>query len=594
MQKKIFSFNYLLFLYFLIFIIIMGSMMTYYYVTSRNLLSNNLRANLERDTNYIHKEIDATIDTMVNSTKTIAYTTATQLVLFSNTPEEIISHLSTARELIANSKDSSDFVVDLFFYSESGHLYTNSEYYKHFYTSMEHYGFDTDIYSCKEFLSDLVISEYNSNFFLYYLPIFCTSSSVANSSRSKGICAIMCDFSTLLPECSNFINDSYSYYILYNGTVISSIRPVEDLSIDTAVLSPNGFDSVSSSTEEYLSYSVKDGNWQILCLADKSLLGVHNIDFDSRFYNIALLITFFLALTLFFSSKRLSGSVNRMVDELELLQNSSDELRLTLPASTELKSIALQINNMIDRLSASATQEQHIREQLYAANFAQKEAEMIAYRSQINPHFFFNTLECIRSMAQYYSVNSIEETVTAMSKLFQYSLYSSPTVTFSQELDMLEQYFLITCVRFPDCYKLNKKIAQETLDFPVPSMIIQPLVENSIKHAFKKSSKKGENIIFIQSEINEKNQLVISITDNGCGLTEKELARLNVWKRLPEDGHTAKDSIGIQNIFKRIKLFNEHNHINFYSHFGHYTKVVLTLCPMETNFPIQESITSSF
>ena len=221
------------------------------------------------------------------------------------------------------------------------------------------------------------------------------------------------------------------------------------------------------------------------------------------------------------------------------------------------------------------------------ANFAQKEAEMIAYRSQINPHFFFNTLECIRSMAQYYSVSSIEETVTAMSKLFQYSLYSSPIVTFSQELDMLEQYFLITSVRFPGCYKLNKKIVQETLSFPVPSMIIQPLVENSIKHAFKKSSKKGENIIFIQSEINERNQLIISITDNGCGLTEKELARLNIWKRLPEDRHTAKDSIGIQNIFKRIKLFSEHNHINFYSHFGHYTKVVLTLCPMETKFPDQ-------
>lgn len=587
MYKKAHSFSYLLLLYFLIFMIIMGSMMTYYYVSSKNLLSNNLRANLERDTNYINKEIDATIDSMVNSTKTIAYTTATQLVLFSNTPAEIINHLSTARELIANSKDSSDFIVDLFFYSESGHLYTNSEYYKHFYRSMEHYGFDTDIYSCKEFLSDMIISEYESNFFLYYLPIFCTSSSVASSIKSKGVCAIMCDFSTLLPECNNFISDSHSYYILYNDTVVSSLRPIEELSLDTSVLSQNGFDTVSSSGKEYLSYSMKDGNWQILCLADKDLLSIQNIDFDSRFYNIALLTTLFLALSLFFSSKRLSGSVNRMVDELELLQNSSDELRLTLPISTELKSIALQINNMLDRLSASTMQEQHIREQLYAANFAQKEAEMIAYRSQINPHFFFNTLECIRSMAQYYSVSSIEETVTAMSKLFQYSLYSSPIVTFSQELDMLEQYFLITSVRFPGCYKLNKKIVQETLSFPVPSMIIQPLVENSIKHAFKKSSKKGENIIFIQSEINERNQLIISITDNGCGLTEKELARLNIWKRLPEDRHTAKDSIGIQNIFKRIKLFSEHNHINFYSHFGHYTKVVLTLCPMETKFPDQ-------
>jgi len=577
------SFSYLLLLYFLIFSVVMGSMMAYYYISSKNMLYKNISSNLERDAGYIQKEMDSTIQTMVNSTKTIAYTTASQLVLFSNVPSDKINHFSTAKELIANAKDTSDYIVDLFFYSDSGHLYTESEYYKHFHESMDYYGYDRDVSSCEEFLSDRIYSESNSHFFLYYLPIISTSSSVVNSTRTKGLCAIMCNFSTLLPQCEGFLNDSYSYYVLYNDTIISTSNPINELSFKDFSVPCNEFDSVKVAENEYITYSIEDGNWQIICLADKDLLSIHNIEIGSYFYNIALLITLFLAAILFLTGRRLSGTVNNMLKELEHLQNSTDGKRLTIPSFSELKNIALQINRMIDRLSVSAQREKQITQQLYAANFAQKEAEMIAYRSQINPHFFFNTLECIRSMAQYYSVNSIEETVTAMSKLFQYSLYSTSTVTFAQELDMLEQYFLITSMRFPDRYQLKKQIAEDTLHFPVPSMIVQPLVENSINHAFKKSKKRTKNIVFIQAEINEQNQLIISITDNGCGMTEKELSRLNIWKRLPEEETSgAKDSIGIQNIFKRIKLFSEHNHIYFYSKSGHYTKVVLTLCPTET------------
>ena len=184
-------------------------------------------------------------------------------------------------------------------------------------------------------------------------------------------------------------------------------------------------------------------------------------------------------------------------------------------------------------------------------------------------------------MAQYYNAGMIEEIVTAMSKMFRYSLYSDMVVELSSEIDMIRQYFVITSFRFPDKYVLKEELDEETLDYRVPSMILQPLVENCIKHAFSSMPIGKKNEITVRSGFNEDGILKIDIIDNGNGMDEESLRHLTKIMHGEADPDNRKDSIGVNNIYTRLKLFDKRNEMNLYSSEGEYTRVELLLYPAE-------------
>ena len=171
----------------------------------------------------------------------------------------------------------------------------------------------------------------------------------------------------------------------------------------------------------------------------------------------------------------------------------------------------------------------------------------------------------------------IEDIITAMSKMFRYSLYSDMIVTLSSEIDMLRQYFLITCYRFPDKYVLKEEIDENTLSYRVPSMILQPLVENCIKHAFVNMPAGRKNEITVKARFTEEGLLKLSVSDNGCGMSEEAMEHLRESVFSEDDVETHKDSIGVKNIYERVKLFDKMNEMRFYSSPGEYTKVELVL-----------------
>ena len=267
----------------------------------------------------------------------------------------------------------------------------------------------------------------------------------------------------------------------------------------------------------------------------------------------------------------------KMVSELNNIKLGGPNTRVSVPKVSELKEVAVEINSMLDRLEKSAEREQKARENLLKSTLAQQEAEMTAYRSQINPHFFFNTLECVRSMAQYYNAEMIEDIITAMSKIFRYSLYSDMIVELSSEVDMLRQYFLITNYRFPDKYVLIEEIDENTLSYRVPSMILQPLVENCIKHAFAGRAAGKKNEITVRTSYTDEGLLKITVMDNGVGMSAEALEALKNSAMNEGGEQSRRDSIGVRNIYERIKLFDKRNEMFFSSVEGEFTKVEMVL-----------------
>ncbi len=166
-------------------------------------------------------------------------------------------------------------------------------------------------------------------------------------------------------------------------------------------------------------------------------------------------------------------------------------------------------------------------------------ARVEALASQINPHFLFNTLTSIQSLIRT-NPETARTVVVKLSGLLRRLLRSRDHfVMLREELESIDEYLDIEVIRFGPQLKVEKQISPDTLDVIVPSMILQPLVENSIKHGF--SRKVGGGRIVIRS-VRQNGHAIIEVEDDGLGMTED---RLNT---------ALTDGIGLSNVNERLSV----------------------------------------
>ena len=200
-----------------------------------------------------------------------------------------------------------------------------------------------------------------------------------------------------------------------------------------------------------------------------------------------------------------------------------------------------------------------------------KHAELLALQNQINPHFLYNTLEAIRGDALCEGVDSIADTTEALSTFFRYTITNTGNlVSVEDELENVENYFKIQQYRFGD--KLDMKVNfpddySRILECKLPKLTLQPVVENAIFHGLEAKAEGG--VITISMEMTEK-KLLINIHDNGIGINEEELIKIN--QRLEAVSGPLKEEkrkrggIALPNVSRRIKLlFGEEYGIHIYS-----------------------------
>ncbi len=183
----------------------------------------------------------------------------------------------------------------------------------------------------------------------------------------------------------------------------------------------------------------------------------------------------------------------------------------------------------------------------------QQEMEFKMLASQINPHFLYNTLEIIRMMAFTSGNKEVATAIKLLGKSMRYVLENTGTssTTLKKELDYINIYLSIQKLRFHDRihYTLN---VQEGLDldkYQILPLLLQPIVENAIIHGLKDMEETGRITITIKEE--DKELLLIDISDNGTGISEEEIQELNA---NIYDRDKASEGIGFYNIKQRIKL----------------------------------------
>ena len=165
-------------------------------------------------------------------------------------------------------------------------------------------------------------------------------------------------------------------------------------------------------------------------------------------------------------------------------------------------------------------------------------AKIEALANQINPHFLFNTLTSISSLIRT-QPDTARMLITKLSGLLRRLMRSTDHfVTLREELASIDEYLDIEVVRFGAQLTVDKQIAPQTLDVIVPSMILQPLVENSIKHGLAR--KVGGGRITIRTSVCD-GHTIIEVLDDGLGMTEERLE------------HALGDGIGVSNVNERLR-----------------------------------------
>jgi len=244
----------------------------------------------------------------------------------------------------------------------------------------------------------------------------------------------------------------------------------------------------------------------------------------------------------------------------------------------ELAVLTSGVNQMLAWLHGMQRKEMDSRERAYQLNLRRAQAELLAYRSQINPHFLMNTLECMTGMARYYHVRELEEIVDAMSESFRYTLRAPDLVTLEREIAHVQSYMRILDIRSPGRYRLMVRAQEGTLGLRVLSLMLQPLAENAVEHGFDGFDKDAPCTILLRACVDsEKNRLHVLVADNGNGMTEEELCAVQARLR-GEQPPEEKHHVALGNIYKRLKIvYGDHSHIRIDSRKGYYTRVELCI-----------------
>ena len=214
---------------------------------------------------------------------------------------------------------------------------------------------------------------------------------------------------------------------------------------------------------------------------------------------------------------------------------------------------------------------------VYLERIKEREAELIALRAQINPHFMFNTLDTIYWMLISKGEEEIAELITTMSQILRYNIKNdNKKITLNDEILQLERFFLIQKARYEDKLRYQINVEPGTKDCNVVPFLIQPFVENAINHGIMKMKSFGE--VIVNTKI-ESDLLVIQILDDGIGMGDDYNRFLFQEMSFAE----RSSNIGISNVNSRIQLlYGEKYGVKIESEINVGTKITILLPIIKT------------
>lgn len=265
---------------------------------------------------------------------------------------------------------------------------------------------------------------------------------------------------------------------------------------------------------------------------------------------------------------RLSGrKMARIVRFVRSFQEGNFKRRITFKGNDEFVHIADAFNVMAGNI-------QELIDSVYVQGIQRKQAELEALQAQINPHFLYNTLSTISSLANLGETEKVTQMVQGLSRFYRLTLNDGQAITpLRNEIRQVQTYLEIQRVKYADSFQVYIDVEDDIQDMPVMKLILQPFVENVFKHAWF-----GDSIAIRISAMRSGDRILFKVIDNGIGMRPHQLQTLFA----PGE---QQGGYGVKNVDERIKLrYGEEYGVSIASIYGGGTTVSIVL-PFQEEAP---------
>lgn len=285
---------------------------------------------------------------------------------------------------------------------------------------------------------------------------------------------------------------------------------------------------------------------EILCLSIFAIVSIMNVlIIITMTGRITMPLT-----TLSEKANEISDKSPEKVEPLEVKYN--DEIGTVTKAFNQMLA---SIKEYIRRIRAQMVTESAMKEKSLLMENHLKDAQLKYLQAQINPHFLFNTLNAGAQLAMMEGADRTNEYIRNMADFFRYNVKKdNEVVTIAEEIGLVDSYIYILNVRFSGEIKFRKVIDETMLDVHVPSMIIQPLVENSVKYGVHDpDDEKGRGEVVL-SLYKKDDMACIEVSDDGPGMPAETVSRI-LARESGGHEHDETKGIGLSNVIARLDLF---------------------------------------
>ena len=579
----------------------MATIMIHSFVTSWNSAHDEAYTVFDIAGNTMEKELGEYLANYEEVATKAGYSIAVQSFLLSDNPETVIISDNMALELLSDLIDMNSSCKNIYLFADTDrYICANRSYLPEIREMLDKRRFTEDVTMSNSFYTTFTTSEKGEEktYVLYAMPIY---SILSSSVSNRVICVLVCDMgqiADIIPGMETIQNGNT--ILLYDNKITSSYRNLtqeENAVIDSI---DEGQGKISINKVKYLTskISLPEEYWDFIYIVPEKSITSRSFSLLNKALLPLGILFLFIVIIISMLIYSINNGIKQIVDDINELEYDNEQKisKIRTPNLIEIQEISHSTNHMLDRLDTSFKHEQEMQKKLLEAVKAQGTAELQSYRSQINPHFLFNTLECIRSMAHSSKNLKIESIISSMALMFRYSVYSNITVPLKQEMNNVKNYINVMNLRFSGMCKLKMHIDQGLENWPVLSMLLQPLVENSISHGF--FDKENQNNYLLVKAFYDKGEdrLVIRIADNGEGMEPHEIDTLyQSFNRPDGENSDSESNIGLHNIFSRMKIaFGERFKMIIKSKKGLYTVIELhvpkNIDPIISKFSVNKDV----
>lgn len=289
-------------------------------------------------------------------------------------------------------------------------------------------------------------------------------------------------------------------------------------------------------------YTVQKTGWKFVQIIPydnlmKEVDGLRNFNYLTNMVFVLL----FIVIT-YIISWGITNPLHRLSILMKKVPDGNFNIRANIRGNDEVASLGRSFNIMVEEIDSLITKlkyEYELREKL----------RLEALQAQINPHFLLNTLNGIKWMANINGDVDVGNTIASLGYLLETTIgKNEEMITLSQEIKCIDSYVLLQRMRYGDKFNIEYDIDEKLLQYKVPCLLLQPIVENSIIHGLRDRDNGGLITVTVKSE---SGNVIIEVKDNGRGMGSGMLERI-----LQEDNLQSGrfSNIGVKNVNERIKL----------------------------------------